>query len=54
MPQTVMEVVLNERQSGRCFAAFPLPGQDVYLKSKDEIVIAFEGVFYRVVRKKHG
>ena len=49
---TVMEVVLNDRQAGRCFEAFPLPGQDVYLKSKDEIVIAFEGVFFRVVRKK--
>ncbi|HEY3706591.1 MAG TPA: hypothetical protein VGL22_16130 [Terracidiphilus sp.] len=49
---TVMEVVLNNRQAGMCFKAFRLPGQDVYLKSKDEIVIAFEGVFYRVVRKK--
>ena len=49
---TVIEVVLNHRQAGRCFEAFPLPGQDVYLKSKDEIVIAFEGVFYRVVRQK--
>ena len=48
----VIEVVLNDRQAGRCFEAFPLPGQDVYLKSKDEIVIAFEGVFYRGVRKK--
>lgn len=44
---TVTEVVLNDRQAGRCFEAFPLPGHDVYLKSKDEIVIAFEG-FFRV------
>jgi hypothetical protein len=49
---SVMEVVLNHREAGRCFEAFPLPGQDVYLKSKDETVIAFEGVFYRAVRKK--
>jgi hypothetical protein len=49
---TVKEVVLNFRQAGTCLDGFPLPGQDVYLKSKDEIVIAFEGVFYRVVRKK--
>lgn len=49
---SVMEVVLNNRQAGSCFDAFPLPGQDVYLKSKDELVIDFEGVFYRVIRKK--
>ena len=49
---SVTEVVLNNRQVGSCFEAFPLPGQDVYLKSKDELVIDFEGVFYRVVRKK--
>lgn len=49
---TVMEVVLNNRQAGRCFESFPLPGQDVYIKSENEAVIAFEGVFYRAVRKK--
>jgi hypothetical protein len=50
--RSVTEVVLNNRQAGTCFGVFPLPGQDIYLKSKDEILIAFEGVFYRVVRKK--
>jgi hypothetical protein len=50
--QVVTEVVLNNRQAGRCFEAFPLPGQDVYLKSKDELLISFEGVFYRALRKK--
>jgi hypothetical protein len=49
---TVTELVLNNRQAGICFGAFPLPGQDVYLKSKDEILIAFEGVFYRAMRKE--
>lgn len=48
----VTEVVLNDRKAGSCFQAFPLPGQDVYVKSKDEILVYFEGVFYRVVRKK--
>jgi hypothetical protein len=48
----VTEVVLNNRQAGSCFEAFPSPGQDVYLKSKDEILISFEGVFYRAMRKK--
>jgi hypothetical protein len=50
--RSVTEVVLNNRQAGSCFEAFPLPGQDVYLKSKDEILICFEGVFYRAERKK--
>ena len=50
--RSVTEVVLNNRQAGSCFEAFPSPGQDVYLKSKDEILIYFEGVFYRAVRKR--
>lgn len=49
---TVTEVVLNGRQAGKCFEVFPLPGQDVYIKSNDEMVIAFEGAFYRVIRKR--
>jgi hypothetical protein len=48
----VVEVVLNDRQAGSCFGAFPQPGQDVYFKSKDEILIDFEGVFYRAVRTR--
>ena len=50
--QSVTEVVLNNGQAGTCLKAFPAPGQDVYLKSKDELLIAFEGVFYRATRKK--
>jgi hypothetical protein len=50
--RSVTEVVLNNRQAGSCFKAFPSPGQDLYLKSKDEILIDFDGVFYRTVRKK--
>jgi hypothetical protein len=50
--RSVTEVVLNNRRAGSCFQAFPSPGQDVYLKSRDEILIDFEGVFYRAVRKK--
>lgn len=48
----VTEVILNDRQAGSCFGAFPQPGQDIYLKSKDEILVYFEGVFYRAVRKR--
>jgi hypothetical protein len=48
----ITEMVVNNRQSGRCFDAFPLPGQDIYIKSKDEILVDFEGVFYRALRKE--
>jgi hypothetical protein len=49
---SIKEVVINDRHSGSCFKAFPLPGQDIYIKSKDEILIDFEGVFYRALREK--
>jgi hypothetical protein len=49
---SVTEVVINNREAGTCLGAFPLPGQDIYVKSKDEVLVDFEGVFYRAVRKK--
>ena len=49
--ENVTEIVINDRQSGTCFDAFPLPGQDIYVKNKNEILIYFEGVFYRALRK---
>jgi hypothetical protein len=49
---SVTEIVINKRQSGTCFQAFPLPGQDLYIKDKGELVIAFEGVFYRAVKDR--
>jgi hypothetical protein len=48
---SIIEVVINNRQSGTCFDAFPLPGQDIYVKNKNEILVYFEGVFYRALRK---
>ena len=48
---SVTEIVINHRQSGTCFNAFPLPGQDIYVKNKNEILVYFEGVFYRALRK---
>ncbi|WP_233840414.1 hypothetical protein [Dyella sp. 2HG41-7] len=48
----VTEIVINHASSGNCFGAFPIPGQDVYVKSRDELLIDFEGVFYRAVRVK--
>ncbi|MHB8615763.1 MAG: hypothetical protein ACYC93_06805 [Candidatus Acidiferrales bacterium] len=48
---SITEIVINHRQSGTCFDAFPLPGQDIYIKNKNEILVYFEGVFYRALRK---
>jgi hypothetical protein len=47
---SITEIVINHRQSGTCFDAFPLPGQDIYVKNKNEILVYFEGVFYRALR----
>jgi hypothetical protein len=47
----ITEIVINHRQSGTCFDVFPLPGQDIYVKDKNEILVYFEGVFYRGLRK---
>jgi len=49
--ESITEIVINHRQSGTCFDAFPLPGQDIYIKNKNEILVYFEGVFYRALRK---
>ncbi len=48
---SIIEIIINNRQSGTCFDVFPLPGQDIYVKNKNEILIYFEGVFYRALRK---
>jgi hypothetical protein len=49
---TVTEIVINNRESGTCLGAFPLPGQVIYIKGKNELLIYFEGVFYRAMRKQ--
>lgn len=48
---SITEIVVNNRHSGTCFDAFPLPGQDIYVKNKNEILVYFEGVFYCALRK---
>ena len=48
---SIIEIVINQRQSGTCFDAFPLPGQDLYVKNKNEILVYFEGAVYRALRK---
>lgn len=47
---SVTEIALNKRERGRCFGTFPAPGQLLYVKSPNELVIDFEGAFYRAVR----
>jgi hypothetical protein len=49
---SIIEVVINDRESGTCFGSFPLPGQDLYVKGKNEILVYFEGVFYKALRRK--
>ena len=46
----VTEVVINNRELGSCFGAFPLPGQDIYIRNRNEIIVSFEGVFYRAIK----
>jgi|GEM_PF-4953319 len=48
----VTQVIFNKTQSGNCFGTFTLPGEDVYIKGKNELIINFVGVFYRAVREK--
>ena len=47
---TVEGIAIQQAQSRTCFGAFPPPGRLIYIKSKNELVIDFEGVFYRAVR----
>ena len=50
MGATVHRITLNNRQSGTRLKSFPLLGQDVYLTGRDQILIYFEGVFFKAVR----
>jgi hypothetical protein len=46
----VRQITINNRQSGSCLKSFPLLGQEVYLTGHDQILIDFEGVFFKAVR----
>lgn len=48
---SVVQITLNDRSAGTCFGDFPLPGQLLFVKNHDELVVAFEGVFYLARRK---
>jgi hypothetical protein len=43
-------VIIDQGKSGECFGAFPPPGRLLFIKSKNELIVDFEGIFYRAVR----
>ncbi len=47
---SVKEITINGNSSGNCFDTHALPGEDIYVKSKDELLIDFEGVYFRALR----
>jgi len=50
--QTVDKVVLNNDESGNCLGELTLPGEEIYLKSHDEICVNLDGAFFKAVRIK--
>lgn len=48
--KTIDGIIIEQGASGMCFGAFPPPGRTIFLKSKNELIVDFEGVFYRAVR----
>ncbi len=47
---TITEVVINGNATGNCFGTYALPGEDIYIKSPKELLVDFEGVYYRAER----
>jgi hypothetical protein len=48
---SIKEITINGNSSGNCFGTYALPGEDVYVKARDELLVDFEGVYYRAVRQ---
>lgn len=44
------EITINGRSGGNCFGTYELPGEDVYVKSRNELLLDFEGVYFRAIR----
>jgi hypothetical protein len=51
---SIKEITINGNSSGNCFDTYALPGEDVYVKSRDELLIDFDGVYYRALRRAAG
>jgi len=48
--KTIVGITIEQRSSAACYGAFPLPGRVIFLKSRNALIVDFEGVFYRAVR----
>jgi hypothetical protein len=51
---SIREITLNGNAGGNCFEAHAVPGENVYLKSPDELLVGFEGVYFRAARTPAG
>lgn len=47
---SISEITINDGETGNCFMTGTLPGEDVSLKSEDEILVDFQEVYYRGLR----
>lgn len=47
---TVEGITIEQEASRMCFGAFSPPGRVIFIKSRNELIVNFEGVFYRAVR----
>lgn len=48
---SIKGITINGNSSGNCFDTYALPGEDVYIKGQTELLIDFEGVYYRALRR---
>jgi len=48
---SIKEITINANSSGNCFDTYALPGEDVYVKSQNELLVDFEGVYFRALRR---
>lgn len=45
---SIREVILSGHEGGgNCFETYALPGENVYLKGPNELLVEFEGVYFR-------
>lgn len=49
---TITEIIINRNESGNCFGTYTLPGENVYIRNNNELLINFEGAFYRAIRTR--
>jgi hypothetical protein len=50
--QSVLRVVINDNEDGNCLGRIALPGEEVYLKSAQEICVTLDGVVFKAIRIK--